>query len=213
MGNKSAADRARDTVFDLKLTSKSIGRQQKKACAKQKSALEKVKKVRDPARARIYANDAIRHKNEANNLLRLQSRLDAVVSRVESAAMMSEVTPQMSKVVRSMKGVIGAMNPEKIGRTMEKFNTLCENLDVQVAGVESGIASTTASTTGESEIDELMQKTAAEVGMKIDGELARAGTVSTKDPERVAAVNADKKAEQELEDRLRKLRADPLAMQ
>ena len=53
MGNKSAADRARDTVFDLKLTSKSIGRQQKKACAKQKSALEKVKKVRTHAATEV----------------------------------------------------------------------------------------------------------------------------------------------------------------
>ena len=31
------------------------------------------------ARARIYAQDAIRHKNEANNMLRMQSRMDGRV--------------------------------------------------------------------------------------------------------------------------------------
>ena len=164
----------------------------------------------DPARAKIYAADAIRHKNEANNLLRLQSRLDAVVSRVESAAMMSEFTPQMAKVTRRMKGVLGSMQPEKVARTMETFEELCENLDVRVAGIESGIASTTASTMGESEIDALMEKTAAEIGTKIDDQLENAGSVSAlPDPTR---VKEDKKREQELEDRLRKLRADPLAM-
>lgn len=41
--------------------------------------------------ARIYAANAIRKKNEALNLLRLSSRIDAVASRVQTAVTMRKV--------------------------------------------------------------------------------------------------------------------------
>ena len=44
MGNQSSLDRAQDSLFDLKLTSKRFGKAHKKAQSKQKAALAKVKK-------------------------------------------------------------------------------------------------------------------------------------------------------------------------
>lgn len=41
--------------------------------------------------ARIYASNAIRKKNEALNLLRLSSRIDATASRVQTAVTMRKV--------------------------------------------------------------------------------------------------------------------------
>ena len=41
--------------------------------------------------ARIYAENAIRKKNEALNYLRLASRVDAVSSRIQSAVAMKQV--------------------------------------------------------------------------------------------------------------------------
>ena len=41
--------------------------------------------------ARIYAENAIRKKNESLNYLRMASRIDAVVSRVQSAMAMKQV--------------------------------------------------------------------------------------------------------------------------
>ena len=46
MGNQSSLDRAQDSLFDLKLTSKRFGKAHKKAQSKQKAALAKVKSVR-----------------------------------------------------------------------------------------------------------------------------------------------------------------------
>lgn len=45
--------------------------------------------------ARIYASNAIRKKNEALNLLRLSSRIDAVASRVQTAVTMRKVVTCM----------------------------------------------------------------------------------------------------------------------
>ena len=165
----------------------------------------------DRARARIYAQDAIRHKNEANSMLRMQSRMDAVASRIESSIMMSKVTPQMAKITRRMKGVLRVMQPEKVGKTMDQFEQICEDLDVRVAGMDASISQTTASATPESEVDSLMEQTAAEIGTKIDAELMNAGDMSAlKDP-KVKQREQEREAEKQLEDRLRQLRADPLA--
>lgn len=42
--------------------------------------------------ARVYAENAIRKKNEAINLLRLSSRVDAVASKVQTAVTMKSVS-------------------------------------------------------------------------------------------------------------------------
>ena len=42
--------------------------------------------------ARIYAENAIRKKNESLNYLRMAARIDAVASRVQSARMMKDVS-------------------------------------------------------------------------------------------------------------------------
>ena len=42
--------------------------------------------------ARIYAENAIRKKNESLNYLRMAARVDAVASRVQSARMMKDVS-------------------------------------------------------------------------------------------------------------------------
>lgn len=44
--------------------------------------------------ARIYAENAIRKKNESLNYLRMAARVDAVASRVQSARMMKDVSEQ-----------------------------------------------------------------------------------------------------------------------
>ena len=50
--------------------------------------------------AKIYAENAIRKKNEALNLLRLGSRIDAVASRVQTTVTMRKVSNSMAGVVK-----------------------------------------------------------------------------------------------------------------
>lgn len=52
--------------------------------------------------ARIYAENAIRDKNQALNYLRLAGRVDAVAARVETAVRMQQITKSMSNVVEGM---------------------------------------------------------------------------------------------------------------
>ncbi len=67
--------------------------------------------------ARIYAQNAIRKKNESLNYLRMASRLDAVSSKVQTAVTMKQVTKSMSGVVSQMDKAMASMNLEQVSLT------------------------------------------------------------------------------------------------
>ena len=84
-----------DTLFQLKFCSKQLDRQSKKAEKEQKQQEAKVKKALEQGNvdvARVYAENAIRKKNESLNYLRMSSRVDAVSSRVQTAVTMKGVS-------------------------------------------------------------------------------------------------------------------------
>ena len=55
--------------------------------------------------AKIYAQNAIRKKNETLNYLRLASRLDAVVSRLDTQAKMNVINKSMAGIVKALDQV------------------------------------------------------------------------------------------------------------
>jgi charged multivesicular body protein 1 len=86
-------------VFELKFCAKQLERLSKKAEKEQNQEKTKVKKALekgDPERARIYAENAIRKKNESINYLRMSSKVDAVSSKIKSASAMKSVSECLS---------------------------------------------------------------------------------------------------------------------
>ena len=84
-------DKLLDQIFNLKFTSKQLQRTARKSEKEEKSEKLKIKKAIEKGNidgAKIYAQNAIRKKNEALNYMRLGSRLDAVVSRLDTQAKM-----------------------------------------------------------------------------------------------------------------------------
>jgi len=121
--------------------------------------------------ARIYAESAIRDKNQALNYLRLSSRIDAVAQRVNTAVKMKTLTKDMSGIVKSMDSVMQTMNVEKINEVMDKFEKQFEDLDLTTGVMENSITSSTAQTMPESQVDSLMQQVADEHGLEFEGGL------------------------------------------
>ncbi|KAJ4457143.1 putative Charged multivesicular body protein 1 [Paratrimastix pyriformis] len=152
-------------LFDLKFTSKQLIRMSKKAekdeaadKLKLKAAIEK----NNSDGARIYAQNAIRNKQQALNYLRLSSRVDAVASRLEAAVRMNQVTHSMGQVVHGLDSALASMNTEKISRIMDKFEKQFEDLDVQQSYVEGAINQTTSLVTPVDQVDTLIQQVADE---------------------------------------------------
>merc|ERR1712018_882993 len=80
-----------DQLFRLKFCSKQLARLSKKAEKGQRQQEAQVKKALEkgnPDIARVYAENAVRKKNESLNYLRMSAKVDAVASRVQSAVTM-----------------------------------------------------------------------------------------------------------------------------
>merc|ERR1711915_606831 len=106
-----------DTLFQLKFSAKQLVRLSKKAEKEQKKEEAQLKKALakgDVERGRIYAENAIRKKNESLNFLRMSSKVDATASRVQTAVTMKGVAKNMESVTKALDKAINSMQLEKI---------------------------------------------------------------------------------------------------
>ena len=190
-----------DTLFNLKFTAKQLGRNSKKAVKNEKAMKKKLKKAIEQGNvdgARIYAQNAIRHKNEALNMLRLQSRVEAVAARVQTAVDMSSVSKAMSGVVKGMNRALtgGAMDIDKLTKVMDQFEKNSDDIEVRTAYMEGTMASSTATSTPEDEVDGLIKMVADENNLTLMDEFDKNGPVGKKTAEsNKENKNGDKKWE------------------
>lgn len=69
----------------------------------------------------------------------------------------------MTSVVRGMDKAMESMNLERISLVMDKFESQFADLDVQTSYMEDTMQNTTAVSTPQDQIDELLRQTAEEV--------------------------------------------------
>jgi len=169
-----------EELLNLKMTSKQMQRASKKCEKNEKAAVTKVKKAiaqGNSEGARIYAQDAIREKNQALNCLRLGSRIDAVASRLETAVRMNAVTNSMKGVVKGMDKGLASMDVDKISTIMDKFERQFEDLDVKSAYMDTAMNATTASATPADQVDDLVKMVADENNLELGAEFSGLGPV------------------------------------
>lgn len=202
-----------NTMFQVKFAAKRFEREQSKCEKRMKAQKGLVKKAiakGDRQSAAIYAQNAIREKNQGLSYLRMSSRLDAVTAKMNQALTMKKLTPQLSRVTHGMAGVLKSIDSAALSVTMDKFETLFDDMDVLVGGMERGMQGVTASTTPESQVDALINQVADEHNLAIESQMTAAPTGKV-----AAAVSANPVAaqpdEDALEQRLRQLRENPLA--
>mmetsp|Transcript_7581 Transcript_7581/g.23905 ORF Transcript_7581/g.23905 Transcript_7581/m.23905 type:complete len:202 (-) Transcript_7581:59-664(-) len=172
-------------LFNLKFTSKSLVRASKKCEKAEKAQKKKLKQAIEKGNmegARIYAANAIREKNQALSYLQLASRIDAVAARVETAVRMNSLTRSMTSVVKGMDKVLATMQADKIAGVLEKFEKQFDDLDVRSGYMESAMASSTAMSTPQDQVDTLISQVADEHGLEVAGavEAAPTGAVATR---------------------------------
>ncbi|KAJ2332428.1 hypothetical protein GGI00_002792 [Coemansia sp. RSA 2681] len=147
-----------------------LDRQAKKCKKDENKELASLKKdiaKGNTEQARLRAENVIRKKNEALNLMKLASRVDAVASRVQTAVTMRQVTGAMTNVVRGIESTMKNMDLGQMSMVMDKFEVQIEDLDVQTGYMEGTIGGTTAQTMPQDEIDLLMRQVADESGLEL----------------------------------------------
>merc|ERR1712110_1313108 len=133
MGLFSKGPDLNDVIFQLRMSSKQLEKEAKRAEKEEKANRAKVKKAIQEKRAefaQIHAESAIRKKNESLNYLRLASRVDAVASKVKSAQGMKNVTKTMGQTTKQLDAAMKSMNLEKITATMDQFEKSFEGIDL-----------------------------------------------------------------------------------
>eukprot|EP00298_Acanthocystis_sp_HF-20_P001674 c1208_g1_i1.p1 GENE.c1208_g1_i1~~c1208_g1_i1.p1 ORF type:complete len:208 (-),score=92.75 c1208_g1_i1:82-705(-) len=195
------APKIEDQLFKLKITVKQLQRMAKKAEKEQNTSKGKTKKAIEQGNlegARIYAQDAIRHKNEYLNYLKLSSRVDAVASKIEGAVRMGQVSKAMAGAVKGMEAALDQMDVQKISKTMEEFSKQFEDVDVRTNYIESSLSSTTTLTTPEDQVEGLIQQVADENNLQLSREFMEAATTKP--------IPGTEAQDEELELRLKQLR-------
>uniref|UniRef100_A0A2I3GBB5 Charged multivesicular body protein 1A n=1 Tax=Nomascus leucogenys TaxID=61853 RepID=A0A2I3GBB5_NOMLE len=142
-----------DTLFQLKFTAKQLEKLAKKAEKDSKAEQAKVKKAllqKNVECARVYAENAIRKKNEGVNWLRMASRVDAVASKVQTAV--------------TMKGVMGPRGP---GPHLLSRARPCPQV------MEDSMSSATTLTTPQEQVDSLIMQIAEENGLEVLDQLSQ----------------------------------------
>ncbi|GET92961.1 hypothetical protein, conserved [Leishmania tarentolae] len=169
-----SVDKLYDIQFQLKFTAKQFLKNASRCEKEQKQEMNKCKQAMEKNNmdgARIYAQNSIRKKNEALNHLRLSARMDAVVARLDTAIKMKMVTKNMGQMVKGMDKVLQSMDTAKISRLMDTFEQQFETMDVTSAYMEGAIGQSTAVTTPEDEVNNLMSQVADEHGLDIREQL------------------------------------------
>jgi len=188
--------------IELKMASKSMARESKKATAeekKQKDLVAKYIKQGNEPSARIAAENSIRAHSQAYNYLKMSSRVDAVAGRVQQACQAGRVTKNMTGVVRAMEGAMKSMDLEKIQSMMDRFEQSFEKLDVQTEIMDGAMQGTSVGLTPQADVNKLMQEQADAAGIQLQEELPGVGTGTLGQAE--STVVAD-----DLEKRLAKMR-------
>lgn len=187
MGN---TEKLMNQIMELKFTAKSLQRQSRKCEKDEKAEKLKVKKAIEKGNmdgARIYAENAIRKRNEQMNYLRLASRLDAVVARLDTQAKMTTISKSMGSIVKALDSSLATGNLQKMSETMDQFEKHFVNMEVQAEFMENSMAGTTSLSTPEADVNTLMQQVADDYGLEVSVGLPQpaAHAIPTKSSEKV----------------------------
>lgn len=165
-----------DSIFQLKFTVKQLERLAKKAekdAEKEQAKVKKALQQKNVECARIYAENAIRKKNEGLNWLRMSSRIDAVVSKLQTAATMKGVTKNMGQVTKALDKALKSMDLQKVSAVMDKFETQVQNLDVHTSVMDDSMSSAMTLTTPQNQVDDLIHQIAEENGLEVMDQLSQ----------------------------------------
>ncbi|XP_042352358.1 charged multivesicular body protein 1a [Plectropomus leopardus] len=187
-----------ETLFQLKFSVKQLERAAKRSEKDSEKEQAKVKKAlqqKNVEVARVYAENAIRKKNEGINLLRMASRVDAVSSKIQTAVCMKGVTKNMGQVTKALDKALGTMDLQKVSAIMDKFESQVQNLDVHTSVMEDSMSSAMTLTTPQEQVDDLIHQIAEENGLEVMDQLSQL-------PAGATSVGAESSRSQEREDQL-----------
>lgn len=170
---KSASDQLFETIFEFKMQAKELAKQGKRSEKERDQMYEKVKKAitdNKPEAAKLYAQDAIRKRNEAVKYEILSYKIQAVHSKLKSAYQTQKLNENMSKMVTSMSGALNSMNLEKISENMAQFEQIFDDLDANAQIMDKAMDNIDAGSYQDRDVSNLIMQVAQQNNMDLQKE-------------------------------------------
>lgn len=200
-----------DTVFEVKMVKKQLDIAHKKCekeHGKEKAKVKKAIEQGNAETARIYAENAIRKKNEALNFLKLSAKMDAVASRLESAEKSQQISGSIKGAIPELEKALKTMSPEQMAANMGTFEKIFEDLDVTTDYMTGAINNTTTALMPAGDVDQLIKEVGDEHSLEVGG-MMRDGNLENNPGARArpeVKTEADADVDRSLEARLAQLR-------
>jgi len=169
----SASDKLFETIFEFKMQARDLEKQSKKSDKEKDKLIGKVKDAiakNKPEQAKLYAQDAIRKKNEATKYELLSYKLVAVHSKLQSAYQTTKLNENMCKMVNSMSSALGTMDLVKISENMDQFEKMFDNLDANAQLMDHAMDNIDAGSYAERDVSNLIMQVAKVNGMDVQKE-------------------------------------------
>merc|ERR1711871_475172 len=160
--------------MNMKIQSKMLNRSAVKADKESAKEKLKVKTAMEKGNAeggRLYAENAIRNKNQAMAHRRLASRLDAVASKLETCQNSMKVAHNLGVVTQRLGPSLNTMNIAEISQTMDDFEKVLEDQDVMTDTITGAIDTATSTMTPADDVDSMMNEVAAEHGIDVQASM------------------------------------------
>lgn len=139
-------------------------------------------------KARSYGESAIVKHNEAQNYVKLATRLEAVVSRLDTQVKMNTINASFASVVKALKKTVEKNSGSSIMSTMEAFETTFKQLDEQTASMTTFMDATLAQKAPATEVDLLLAKLADTHNLETTLDLPRATPPAAAPPADVSST-------------------------
>merc|ERR1711977_288286 len=176
-GGKLTPKEMMEMTMNMKIQSKMLSRSAIKAdkeSAREKLKVKTAMEKGNQEGARMYAENAIRQKNQAMVHRRLASRLDAVASKLETCRNSMQVAHNLGVLTKKLGPSLSAMNITQISSTMDDFEKVLEDQDVMTETITSAIDTATSTMTPADDVDLMMAEVADEHGIEVNQQFTTA---------------------------------------
>lgn len=156
-------------IFEFRSMSKQMERQADKSKNTQDFYTKKVKQAiqqNNPTLAKQYGEQALRARKDVTRYRTLSSKINAISSKLQSAYKNHQLTNQMVSMVNKLSGI--NLNAVGAVETLEKFEKMFDNIDVQTKMMDDVLDNIGVGTVNEQEVNELLAQCAEGQANKID---------------------------------------------
>jgi len=177
---------ARDHIINLKLTVRRLERAQRKLERDESKMQLKLKQAiqrGDLESARLFATDIVRNRKWELGYQKLISRINGLIFKLERADTAANMAAEMHGVAAALRAANAQLQIPDIDRVVQEMEQAVDGIETSTDAIETGIDDLLVSDTDPTEVNRLIEQTAAELGVSTQAGLPTVGVVETDDLE------------------------------